>query len=156
MHLYISRLSDHIYFGKYPCSETFNELAKVGVTMIVDMTCEAEKLTKYTMPSHMIRIIVPTPDCSTPSDERVEGAVNYFCECLKLGHVIYIHCKGGHGRSPTLAGILFGRYYGIGYNEVLEQIRKAHRARIVMKPNLRAKGAPQTKEQKDQIQRFLS
>jgi protein-tyrosine phosphatase len=45
---------------------------------------------------------IPVVDHSPPDIEQMNLGVNFIEEILKINKKVYIHCKNGHGRAPTL------------------------------------------------------
>jgi protein-tyrosine phosphatase len=145
-----------ILFGKYPCEETFKDLEKYCVTVLVNLTNEGERLDPYEVPSEDIKVIkFPIPDRRIVKDQDALSLVKRLNKLMDRGKVIYIHCLGGHGRSAVIAGLLYGYRYGKSPEKVLDRVWEAHQARKVLKPQMRKLGAPQNKIQKAQIIRIL-
>ena len=67
---------------------------------------------------------------------------------------MYIHCKGGHGRSGVVAGYLYGITNNLSYCEVLEELKKAHNRRKIVNTKCRRLGCPQTRCQKEQFYNY--
>ncbi len=78
-----------------------------------------------------------------------------LCKRLYEGITVYIHCRGGHGRSATLAGLTYGLYHAKKSSLVLKMVWEAHQARTEMKARWRKLGAPQRMLQKKQIIKIL-
>lgn len=152
---HVSVLSNNLCFSKYICDETLAELMSWEVTLIVNLCCESEKLPEYQTPGLIQRLNFPIPDRGTLPDQETIEIVRYLAQCLSLGHKICIHCKGGHGRSALIAGLLLGHYNALTSGQVLKLVEVAHQRRLVMDAKWRRLGAPQTTQQKDQIKRLL-
>ncbi len=60
---HFSVLDDNILFGKYPCEETFLDLEKYGVNLIVNLTTREEALDPYETDIEVINL--PVIDRST-------------------------------------------------------------------------------------------
>lgn len=151
-------LHPQIYFGKYICNDTVQELRRAGVDVIVDLTeHDVEQLTPYEVPEGMRYINFPVQDCHVRGDDAVLALLNdTLLPALRDGRTLYIHCLGGHGRSATVAGVLYGMFVGEGAPVTLKLVHAAHQRRRVIKPQWRALGAPQTESQIAQIKRLLS
>ena len=48
---------------------------------------------------------------------------------LVAGRTLYIHCRGGHGRTGTVCSLLLGRLYGIGAAEAMARYQWYHDTR---------------------------
>ncbi len=98
-------------------------LINYGVTVIVNLsskeyTVESKKLIHY--------LSYPIRSGRAPSKkmarELIDRLVTYHWE----GHIIYIHCIGGHGRAGTIAALLIGTLLNL---DGVEAIRWVERAR---------------------------
>lgn len=153
---HISKLSDRIFFGKYICPQTLEELNSVGVNLVIDCTTEVEKSRFGPSAGSLATVSFPIEDQGIASDESVKAIVAYICTKLTEGSTVYIHCRGGHGRSAVLAGIVYGTFENVYSSDaVLKKISEAHKARLTMNSKWRLLGAPQNKSQKDQVRRLL-
>ena len=48
---------------------------------------------------------------------------------LREGHVLYVHCWGGHGRTGTVIAIVIGLVYGLPGQEALDACSERHEQR---------------------------
>ena len=152
---HISKVTSKIYFGKYVDREVENELISANVSVIVDVTHSFDRLIPYTISFESDIIKFPIVDMETACDEDMIAFINFLCDYLNSGHVIYIHCKGGHGRSAVVAALLYGIYYRKIACQALSDIYIAHQKRRIMKRQWRQIGAPQNQRQIDQVIRIL-
>ena len=53
------------------------------------------------------------PDQKTTSDAQVARLVVELVGRIAAGEVLYVHCRGGHGRTGTVCSLLLGLTYGI-------------------------------------------
>jgi predicted NAD-dependent protein-ADP-ribosyltransferase YbiA (DUF1768 family) len=67
---------------------------------------------------------------------------------------LYLHCKGGHGRSGILVACILIHYYGISPYEALHHTNRCHLDRPQLKEKWRKLGSPHRKRQKDFVHRF--
>lgn len=150
-------LHRQILFGKYICDATVPELRRAGADVIVDLTeRDVERLTPYAVPDGMRYISFPVEDCHVRGDDAVLKLIDEtLLPALRDGRTLYIHCLGGHGRSATVAGVLFGMFVGADAPMTLKLVHAAHQRRRVIKPEWRALGAPHASSQIAQIKRLL-
>lgn len=93
-----------------------------------------------------------------PSEDSLRALVENISQKVKKGETIYVHCKGGSGRTGIVAACLLGTFYpDLSADEVLERVQQYFelRARGVGKwvnPKLKS---PATDEQRDQVREFL-
>ena len=105
--------------GEFPGShsraeamERLRSFLSVGVTCFVDLTqpqevASYEELLPFATPSgrRVEYLRQPIADHSVPDDRVVmEGILSVVDGALAAGHVVYVHCRAGIGRSATVAG----------------------------------------------------
>jgi protein-tyrosine phosphatase len=99
-------------------------------------------------------------DEAAPSEETLTLLIEDLADRVKnKGEVVYIHCKGGSGRTGIVAGCLLGYLYpSINADDVLTRIQRSFEWRVkgVRKwVNPKSK-SPATEEQKEQVKRILA
>lgn len=95
-----NQIDNHIWIGTNSCCQMhFDEkLLSIGIT--ADISLEAERIdTPFGVNSYLW---LPTKDHEAPLQSQLATGVNHIKALLSLGEKIYVHCKNGHGRSPTL------------------------------------------------------
>lgn len=98
-------IADGIYIGTNQCCQTHfdEELKKLGIT--ADISLEEERLDApfgvdfYTW--------IPVKNHTAPSPDQLEFGVSVLEKFVSMGKKIYVHCKNGHGRAPTLVAAYF-------------------------------------------------
>ncbi len=144
-------------FGSFPTQESVNELEQEGVRFFVNLTFDTEKKIEPYKTNHTY-LSYPIRDRHTPTD-----FVSFACFVLKLTDIIlnlqknellYLHCKGGHGRSGVVVAILLCHIFKITPSESLQHTTLYHSKRRVMREKWRQIGSPQTYDQKKFIFRF--
>lgn len=118
--------------GQYPGSleeadarETLRRLAASGVTFFLDLT-EENELPLYiglvdaggAKPEHRRMSI---GDFCAPSEDEMVAILDALDDALAAGHVVYLHCWGGVGRTGTVVGCHLVRH-GASPGEALGQI----------------------------------
>ena len=97
----------------------------------------------------------PVKDRKAPSLEALTEIVDFL---LGLKGILYIFCKGGHGRSGTLASALYGRINSLSGNDAMRYInRQWHKQRdlTLLRPKIVKLGSPQTACQKRIVKEYL-
>lgn len=153
-------------FGSFPSQDTVEKLENIGVRYFVDLTFNGEKYiekysTKYTY------IHYPITDRHVPTDwksysqfiillSRIITHLKRLREGDEEDHEkIYIHCRGGHGRSGVVVASLLCYLKNYTPDEALDKTSKYHNNRRVMRDKWRKIGSPQTSSQKYFIRRFF-
>lgn len=147
-------IRDQCLFGAYPTQHQIHELEEWGVDLIVNLTSRHEKnIRTYSTFVKTINFII--------SDNKAPENVLEFCaliihitKLIDQNQKIYIHCKGGHGRSGVLVASILSYKYRIMPHEAIQLTTKYHSTRPIharrpkMNEYWKSKGSPQTKEQK--------
>ena len=154
---FISKVNDQIYFGKYPDEDILKALKELNIKLIVDLTHFTDRLPNYSSIEGIKRIEFPIVDMSIQEDDLTLQYVMFIKSLFLNGdNPIYIHCRGGHGRSGVITCLLYSILYDKTAEESLEAIKEAHDNRKQMSRRMRIIGSPQTREQIFQVMRLLS
>ena len=124
--------------GEYPGSqsraeamERLRRFLQAGVTCFVDLT-EPRELPSYeallpfsTPEGRRVEYLrEPIPDHGVPQGREVmERALAMIDDALAAGHVVYLHCRAGLGRSATVAGCWLARRSGTP-GQALEELQR--------------------------------
>jgi ADP-ribosylglycohydrolase len=93
----------------------------------------------------------PIRDCDTPSPSLMAEIQSTLAAAVEAGHVVYVHCWGGHGRTGTVAGCwLTSRGNAADQALKLMKDRRAHDKRLA------AEHAPQTAAQRAFVSKWAS
>lgn len=99
----------------------------------------------------------PIKDRGAPTLTYLRTIVDFILS-LEEG-VIYLFCKGGHGRSGTVAAAVYGTIHDLSGVEAMAHINKewhTQRNMRYIRPKIRRLGSPQTAIQKRTVIHFLS
>ena len=150
---HISIVDDNIYFGKYPDESILKTLSNLNVSTILDLTHFFENLPSYKVPDNMKRIHFEIVDRGVEEDEKVKELIDSLISTQSFP--IYIHCKRGHGRSGTIASILYAKMNNKRADESIDYIKKCHEKRTVVSKRVRMLNTPMNDIQKEQIYRLI-
>jgi protein-tyrosine phosphatase len=139
-------------FGSFPTQTQIRKLEDIGVRYFVNLTHPDEsKITNYT--TNYNYISYPIIDRSIPEDNLDFSRFIYtlcnLISVLKEGEKIYIHCKGGHGRSGLVVACITTKFFNISPDTALKHTTKCHSKRQIMRDSWRRIGSPQTPQQKE-------
>ena len=151
-------IPDKALFGSYPTQESIYILQNEGVRYFIDLTYDNEKnIIPYKTDYKYIKY--PIKDHSIPTDWKSFSIfiinICYILNSLKDNEKIYIHCKGGHGRSGVVVACIFCYYYKLDSQIALEKTKDCHSKRLVMKDKWRIIGSPQNMVQKQFVKNFF-
>lgn len=117
-------------FGGYPNVYEIEYLRALGVKWFVDLTHTDEKnISDY---SYLVDnwINYPIKDGHVPENKKTFSVfllmLQTILEGLKPGEKMYLHCRGGHGRSSLVAACILSLVTQISTKDSLEKIRKCH------------------------------
>lgn len=110
-------ITDGIYIGTNVCCQVhFDErLSKEGIE--ADISLEADRV-DAPFGVHFY-LWLPVVDHTAPSPEQLQVGVQMLETLVKLGKKVYVHCKNGHGRAPTLVAA-----YLIGQGKSVEKVEQ--------------------------------
>jgi len=114
-------IDEGIFIGSNACCQPhFDErLAAEGIT--ADISLEGEKVdTPYGVESYLW---LPTPDHHSPTIAQLTQGVTQLEILIALGKKVYVHCKLGHGRGPTLAIAYFAKSRSISVQEAFDFVK---------------------------------
>lgn len=125
-----------VLFGSYPTKDGMGALRDMGVRYIVDLTTPSEKsrLEPYQAKEYdMTYIHFPIKDNFVPYDMESFNEfivwLMYIIQSLKDHEYIYIHCKGGHGRSGMIVCCVLCLMYGLTPSQSIQEVTHGHRQR---------------------------
>jgi protein tyrosine phosphatase len=153
-------LDERIMFGWYPgpdnngqCSNSIHDILATGRTVFVNLTSYNEITSLYNYgPSVLTTVRNPIfiyhqmDDGTSPSNSSdiisYKALIKHLHHLVEQNYKIYIHCRGGHGRSGIVAACLL-IHMGYSNEEALEMVSAAHKTRAYI-PDY---PCPQTPEQ---------
>ena len=137
-----NRVDKYLYLGAIPLINKNHlvQLKELGVSTVITVLeqFEMETDTYISQPvkqadweaNDVVNHIVETPDYNPIELKKIIDTVDFMHSQIKGGHTIYIHCKSGKGRSPTLLacyilkyGLSMGRKFDTP-DEVIEYIKE--------------------------------
>jgi len=120
-----NRVDDHLLLGALPLPYFIPTLVEKESVRAVVNTCD-----EYRGPLHLYNkfnlklMEIPAIDFTAPRIEEINKAVEFIAEHDKKGETVYLHCKGGKGRSTTVAVCYFMKKYNITAQEALKRMMK--------------------------------
>lgn len=145
-------------FGGFPIQDEVKEFESVGVRYFINLTCDGERRTVPYKTKYKY-IQYPIIDHRVPTNWREFAKfivrVVDIIKALPCGEKIYVHCKGGHGRSGIVVACVLCYMYGISASDAIAKTTKYHSRRKKMREKWRKIGSPQTRSQKHFVSRFF-
>lgn len=127
-----------LLFGGYPTGCQVKYLKSIGVKYFIDLTTpyEKRKLSTYDYGENVVYVNFPIKDNFIPYD------VNLFNEFLiwllftisvmKENERMYIHCKGGHGRSGMIMCCILCNMFQLSPEKSIEEVSQSHQERPLL------------------------
>lgn len=102
-------ISDGVYIGTNQCCQAHFDDALSNEGIEADMSLEE---TRIDAPfGAKFYVWIPVKNHFAPEDEKLEFGVAAIEKWVDMGIKVYLHCKNGHGRAPTMfAAYLIKRY----------------------------------------------
>jgi protein-tyrosine phosphatase len=97
-----SQITPNCYLGCLPLTGDVERLNNIGIKYVVNMCAEYNGPRKAYKKYNMEQLHLPTVDSTAPSLETIEKAMKFMKEACENNEEIFVHCKGGMGRSATI------------------------------------------------------
>ncbi len=150
---------DFAFFGCYPSKDQFHELLENDFCYFIDLTTlrERQRLSyNYSLDipnyKNLFYLNFSIVDNNVPvSPKLFMELLQFLSKVMEKKKKIYIHCKGGHGRSSLLVASIFCLLFTHRPPEAFLKTKQCHENRIDMKHKYRGIQCPQLQSQR----RFL-
>jgi protein-tyrosine phosphatase len=132
-------VTDRLLAGEHPTVKYGDSRKKLkqyldrGITYFVDLTHEGERADYFDMiEKEAINMNLPQqvqykrcaiPDFGIPSKEGMKEILDTIDKALGANHKVYVHCRGGIGRTGTTVGCYLARHGSTG-DEALQQVNR--------------------------------
>ena len=133
-----SKITDNLYIGSDLCKGAVcpihgPEFMALGILVELNLSAERKEI-----PPDGIDIYswLPVPDGYPPTPEQLDIGSAIINQAVSEGKNIYVHCKNGHARSPTMVASYLIRFKGMGVDDAIDMI-KAKRPEIHVEDNQR-------------------
>lgn len=130
-------LSDKLCVGGYPKNSfELNNILATGITTFVCLNepFEKDRIYKYEkyLPKdkNCLFINEPIEDMNITSDVKVIALCETIVKKIYKGEKVYIHCRGGHGRTGTIAAIVVYMLYKLSIQQIYDYLQYSHDQRI--------------------------
>lgn len=116
-----NQITDLIYLGTNLCCTAIPHvkvLLDLGIKADIDLEEDRQEQT----PNIDTYLWLPVKDHEAPTPQQLDAGVAVIDSLVKNQKKVYLHCKNGHGRSPTLLAAYFISQ-GMEVNEAIEKIK---------------------------------
>ena len=122
-----SQITDQIYVGSDFCKGGIcliheEEFKKLGVTVEINLSREDNELPpKNGIASYTW---LPVADGNAPTPDQLAIGTCILDTSINAGKKVYVHCRNGHARSPSLVAAYLAKYGGMNLEEAYELIKE--------------------------------
>ncbi|KKQ24966.1 MAG: hypothetical protein US62_C0036G0010 [Candidatus Woesebacteria bacterium GW2011_GWA1_37_8] len=120
-----SKLDEYIYLGSDLCRGSKcmlhgEQFTKLGVCVELNLSAERKEI-----PPDNIDIYswIPVVDGYSPTVDQMLLGTAIMNEAIVNKNTVYVHCKNGHGRSPTMIAAYYVRYKGSTISDAIKKIK---------------------------------
>lgn len=121
-----SKIVKNVYIGSDLCKGNYcpvhsEDFEKLGVCAEINLKAESKEI-----PPDDINIYawLPVKDKHAPTHDQLVIGSSLINEAVENGNIIYVHCKYGHGRSPTMVASYLIRYKVMSVDQAIKKIRE--------------------------------
>ena len=122
-----NKITEYIYLGTSKCCQGHFQKSLIKKGIKADISLEREELDKPIGVQYFLWL--PVTDKKPPSQKQLLIGAKTIKECVDNKIKVYVHCKRGHGRSPTLVAAYF-ILEGSSYKEAIKKIRQKRKIHL--------------------------
>ncbi|PSO74071.1 MAG: phosphatase [Cyanobacteria bacterium SW_12_48_29] len=123
-------LPQNLAVGSFTNSSlSVTDLSRMGITAILCLTKKKERAVPAEILNRFVWERVAIPDGfrgGTPSTEQIARALAVLSCWHQQGHVVYVHCLAGVGRSPSVCAAYLTYTQGMNLEEALSLVKERH------------------------------
>ncbi len=116
-----SQITANLYLGGQYNLRGLKKLKEMGITAIINMRMHSIYGAAHYEGFDYLHL--PTPDNTAPSMEDLVKGAEFARDAISKGGKVYIHCRQGLGRGPTMA-IAYLLKMGATYEDAFAQVKK--------------------------------
>lgn len=121
-----SLVTSYIYLGSdlckgWTCPSHAKEFKKLHIKTEINLEIEHDE---PVAPQLEIYLRLPTPDDTAPTHDQLLVATEVLNQSVLSKKVAYVHCKNGHGRSPTVVAAYFIRYQDMAVTTAINLVKE--------------------------------
>ncbi|MCG9892545.1 MAG: dual specificity protein phosphatase family protein [Thermosynechococcaceae cyanobacterium MS004] len=123
-------LPQKLAVGSFPNSTTsVMKLRREGVTAVLSLTESHERSLPAELGHSFLWEQIPIPDGFTggiPSEEQFGQAMQILDRWYRKGHVVYVHCLAGVGRSASVCSLYLAHRQGLSLKDAIAFVKQNH------------------------------
>ncbi len=118
-----SLISPQLYLGGQYTKRGFQRILSQGFTAVVNMRETSIHKIIEDQPLGIHYLHLPTVDQTAPSLEDLIRGVRFIDQEIKAGGKVYVHCRAGEGRGPTMAAAYL-IFTGLTLEDAVDSVRQ--------------------------------
>ncbi len=95
-----NKITENIYIGNNQCCHIGLDLLLQKEDIFADLSLEENEIDRPIGVKSFLWL--PIIDHTPPDIDQMNMGINFIEEVIKINKKIYVHCKNGHGRAPTI------------------------------------------------------
>lgn len=120
-----SKVTDNIFIGSNLCKGNVcpvhgPEFKKLNITVEINLIREHEEIAPAALDLYAW---IPVPDKGVPNKCQFNLATTIIHEAVENSQNVFVHCKNGHGRSPTVVAAYLIRFKNMSVMESIKLIK---------------------------------
>ena len=116
-----SQITDQIFIGTNLCCVTHAHPVIAEKFMIEIDLEEDHEVPNQKLLNPLIYLHLPTKDHTAPRDDQLLAGIDLITHAVKSKQKVYVHCREGHGRSPTLV-IAYFMSLGMNFKTACQKV----------------------------------
>lgn len=103
------------------CPVHHKEFEELDICHEINLSIERKEIPPERIDSYTW---LPVVDGYSPNQDQFDLGTIIINEAVNKGKRVYVHCKNGHGRSPTLVAAYLIRYKGVSVDDAIMRVAK--------------------------------
>ncbi|HEY9828515.1 MAG TPA: dual specificity protein phosphatase [Stenomitos sp.] len=124
-------LPQKLAVGSFPNSTTsISKLRRENITAVLSLTENHERLVPDEVAHSFLWEQVPIPDGfkgGIPTEDQFDKALQVLDRWYRKGHVVYVHCLAGVGRSASVCSIYMAARQGLSLSDAIAHVKAQHK-----------------------------
>jgi dual specificity MAP kinase phosphatase len=120
-----SKIDNNIFIGSDLCKGLYcpmhsEEFKRLGISAEINLEVERNE-----QPTTGVEIYLwlPTIDDTCPTTDQLTVGTTMIDQICKSMKKVYVHCRNGHGRSPTLVVAYFVRFRHMTVSQAVDVVK---------------------------------
>jgi atypical dual specificity phosphatase len=123
-------LPQKLAVGSFPNATTsVSRLRRYGITAVLSLTENHERLVPNEIFHSFLWEQVPIPDGFTggiPTEEQFDQSMQVLDRWYRKGHVVYVHCLAGVGRSASVCSLYLASRKEMSLADAIAHVKAQH------------------------------